>query len=67
MYATTIIITCTARILAHAFRAYVCFDEIRTAILTWGPFDRWIPGRVRLPRILRIQQHIVWDESRGST
>ena len=26
-------ITCTARILARAFRAYVCSDVIRTAIL----------------------------------
>ena len=38
-----------ARILAHAFCAYVCSDVIRTAILNWGPFGRWTPGRVRLP------------------
>ena len=36
----------TTRILAHA---YVCSDVIRTAILNWGPFGRWTPGRVRLP------------------
>ena len=42
-------ITCTARILARAFRAYECSDEIRTAILNWGPFGRWTQSRVRLP------------------
>ena len=41
-------ITCTARILARAFRVYVCSDVIqsfRTAIL----FGRWTPGHDRLP------------------
>ena len=45
-------ITCTAQILARAFRAYVCSDVIRTAILNWhdwGPFGRWTQSRVRLP------------------
>ena len=56
-------ITCTARILARAFRAYVYSNVIRTVILTWGPFGRWAPGRVRLP----AQQRIMLDESQGST
>ena len=41
--------TCMARILARAFCAYVCSDVTRTAILNWGPFGRWTPGRIRLP------------------
>ena len=40
--------TCTARILARAFRACVCSDVIRTAKLKWGPFGRWTQSRVRL-------------------
>ena len=47
--------------------------EIRTAILNRA-MDHWTPwmdprscSLVRWTRILRIQQHIVWDESRGST
>ena len=42
-------ITCTARILARAFHAYVCSDVIRTAILNWGPSGRWTQSCVRLP------------------
>ena len=48
LYATTHI-TCTARILAHAFCAYtckqLCSDVTRTAILNRGPFGGWTPGR----------------------
>ena len=53
--------------------AYVCSDEIRMAILNQA-MDHWTPwmdprscSLVRWTRILRIQQHIVWDESWGST
>ena len=42
-------ITCTARILALAFRACVCSDVTLTVISDWGPFGRWTPGCVRLP------------------
>ena len=45
-------IACTARILmARVFCAYVCPDVTRTVILNWD----------------RIRQHIVWEESRGSS
>ena len=43
------IIPCTAQILARAFCAYICSDVTWTAILNWGPFGRWTPGRVCLP------------------
>ena len=44
-------ISCMARILARAFRSYVCSNETRAAILNWGPVGRWTPGRVRLPAV----------------
>ena len=41
----------TAQILIRAYLAYihVCSNVTRTAILNWGPFGRWTPGRVCLP------------------
>ena len=63
-------IACTARILARAFRAYVCSDVIRTAyfeLRTVLAMDLRSCSLARWTGSLRIQQHIVWNESEGST
>ena len=64
-------ITCTARILARAFRAYVrmlrCNSDGYFELGTVWAMDPRPCSLARWIRILCIRQHIVWEESRGST